>query len=168
MIKNRASKLNKERKLNYTLGCFFWLTILLPQYFWLMINATELRLGNYLLYKTGVRILPVRITFEHFELLSKGGQKDAFPIPLKPDILKKCGFLENKKYYLLPEAREFALTLPVMGNNKNEMYAYVNSNGDTYARASVNDLVITNNFHYVHQLQNLYFAFTGKEIEVAL
>lgn len=133
-----------------------------------MIEATDLRLGNYILHKSGVRILPVKTTFQHFDLLAKGLGKDVFPLALKPDILEKCGFIENKKYYRLPEAREYILTLPVMGNNKNEVYAYINSNKESYARATVNDLVISNNFYYVHQLQNIYYVLTGKEMEILL
>lgn len=133
-----------------------------------MIDAPELRLGNYILHKAGVRILPVKCTFQHFELLAKGLSKEMFPIALKPDILQKCGFIENKKYHLLPDAREFILTLPVMGNNKNEIYAYINANKESYARATINDLVISNNFYYLHHLQNLFYALVGKELEVIL
>lgn len=133
-----------------------------------MIDPSELRLGNYILHKAGVRILPTKCGFQHFELLSKGLAKDIFPIALKPEMLQKCGFIENKKYYLLPDAREFILTLPVMGKNKNEMYAYINSNKESYARATINDLIISNNFYYVHQLQNLYFAVIGNELEIDL
>lgn len=133
-----------------------------------MIDASELRLGNYILHKAGVRILPVKFTLQHFELVNKGSAKDMFPIALKPDILQKCGFIENKKYHFLPDAREFILALPVMGNNKNEIYAYINSNKENYARATVNDLVITNNFYHLHQLQNVYYSLTGKELEVML
>lgn len=133
-----------------------------------MIDASELRIGNYILHKAGVRILPIECTFQHFELLAKGLSKDIFPIALKPEILLKCGFIENKKYYLHPEAREFILTLPVMGNNKNEISGYHNANKESYARATVNDLVITSNFHYLHQLQNVFYAFVGKELEVTL
>jgi hypothetical protein len=133
-----------------------------------MIDATELRIGNYILHKASVRILPVKCTFQHFELISKGLAKDIFPIPLKPDMLQKCGFIENKKYHLLPDAREFILTLPVMGNSRNEVYAYLNNNKESYARATVNDLVISNNFYYLHQLQNLYYVLNNKELDVTL
>jgi hypothetical protein len=133
-----------------------------------MIDPSELRLGNNILFKSGVRILPVKCTLQHFEQFAKGSAKDAFPIALKPDTLLKLGFVENKKYYLYPDAREFVLALPVMGNNKNEVYAYINSNKESYARATVNDLVITNNFHYLHQLQNLCYVLTGTDLDVAL
>lgn len=133
-----------------------------------MIEASELRLGNYILHKAGVRILPVKCTFQHFELMAKGMANDMFPIMLKPDILLKCGFIENKKYHLYPDAREFILTLPVMGINKNEVYAYINTNKESYARATVNDLVITSNFYNVHQLQNVYYIMVEQEMEIVL
>ncbi|MCW3082402.1 hypothetical protein [Segetibacter sp.] len=133
-----------------------------------MIDASELRIGNYVLHKASVRILPVKCTLQHFELISKGLAKDFFPIPLKPEILQKCGFSENKKYHLLPDAREFILTLPVMGNNKNEIYAYINAGKESYARATVNDIVITNNFYYLHQLQNLHHVLIGSELDIIL
>ena len=133
-----------------------------------MIEASELRLGNYILHKAGVRILPVKCGYIHFELLAKGMAKEMFPIALKPEMVQKIGFAENVKYYQYPDAREFILTLPVMGNNKNEIYAYINTKKETYARASVNDLVISNNFYHLHQLQNLYYALVGKELEVTL
>jgi hypothetical protein len=131
-----------------------------------MITASELRIGNYVLHKGGVRILPVKMNFEHFQLLQKGSEKDFFPIKLQPDVLLKCGFEENKSYALLPDERQFILTLPIIGNNKNEVIAFVHK--EIYARAVVNDLVITNHFYYLHQLQNVYFALTGKELEVTL
>lgn len=131
-----------------------------------MINASELRLGNYVLHKAGVRILPVKIGFEHFELLAKGEEKQFFPIALKPDVLMKCGFAENKEYALLPEERQFILALPVIGNNDNKIIAFVHK--EIYARAVVNDLVITNHFYHLHQLQNVYHCLTGKELEVVL
>ena len=132
-----------------------------------MINANELRLGNYILHKGGVRILPVKCSYAHFELLSKGQVKDMFPIPLKPDVLEKCGFTENKKYYQAPEVREFVLALPVKGSNTNEIKAYINKT-ETYARATVNELIITNNIHHLHQLQNLYYALVASELDITL
>ena len=73
-----------------------------------MIDPNELRPGNYVLHKTGVRIVPVRCSLQHFELLAKGESKNFFPLVLKAGVLEKCGFMENKNYPLLPEAREEA------------------------------------------------------------
>jgi hypothetical protein len=133
-----------------------------------MINASELRLGNYLLHKTGVRILPVKCSFQHFELLAKGLAKEMFPVVLKQDILAKSGFIENPSYYLLPDAKQFILILPVMGNSKNEIHAFLNSNKECFARAMVNDLVVTNHFYNLHQLQNVYYSLVGTELEIIL
>jgi hypothetical protein len=133
-----------------------------------MIDPSSLRLGNYILHKKGVRIFPVKCSLEHFELLAKGMAKDMFSIALKADVLKKCGFIENGKYYQLPDVREFILTLPIKGNNSNEIRAYVGNNSEPYARATVNELIITNNIHQLHQLQNLYYALTGAELDVVI
>ena len=133
-----------------------------------MIDAAQLRIGNYILHKSGVRILPVKCTFQHFQFFSKGLNKDAFPIALKPDILLKCGFLENKQYYLLPDAHEFVLTLPIIGKNNNVIVACLNSKQECYSRVTVNDLIISNHFYNVHQLQNIYYALLNEEMVIDL
>src|SRR6476469_6367989 len=88
-----------------------------------MINVTELRLGNYILQKAGRRISAVKCGYPHFELVSKEGTKDVYPVGLNAEYLLKCGFAENKNYPLLPEARQFILEVPVIGSNKNEIHA---------------------------------------------
>ena len=133
-----------------------------------MIATTELRIGNYILQKVHTRIMPVKFGFKHFELLVQGGDKDLFPLVLKPEILEKCGFGENRDYPLLPEAREFILVLPVIGSNRNEIRAYVKNNKECFGRATVNDLPVSNNLYHLHQLQNLYHALTGQELAVNL
>jgi hypothetical protein len=133
-----------------------------------MINFAELRIGNYILHKTGVRILPFRCSFQHFELNEKGQAKDMFPVVLKADILEKAGFTETRKYALLPEAKEFVMALPVIGNSENEIRAYIKNNKECFARATLNNLPISNNIYNLHQLQNLYYALTGKELDVTL
>ena len=129
-----------------------------------MINVSELRLGNVVLYKKENRIIRIALDFQHFELLGKGGMNLFFPVSLKADQLEKCGFVENKKYALLPQAHEYILTLPVIGTNKNEIYAWIKNNGECFARLSVNGAVASNNIYHLHQLQNLCFAVTGEEM----
>lgn len=133
-----------------------------------MINANEVRLGNYILHKVNTRILPAKCNYEHFELLRSGNAKDIFPIPLKAEILQKCSFIENKSYPLLPEAREFILILPVIGNANNEIRAYIKNNKECFARVTLNNLPVSNNFYHLHQLQNIYFSLTGEELQVGL
>lgn len=133
-----------------------------------MIKKEEFRPGNYLLHKTGVRILTVRCTLEHFALLANGGEKDMFPVVLSAAILEKCGFVENKKYALLPESREFILVVPVMGSGETAIRAYIKNNKECFGRAMLNNVPVSNNFHHLHQLQNLYFALTGDELDLVL
>lgn len=133
-----------------------------------MIKKEEYRLGNYLMQKTGVRVLTVRCTLEHFGLMAKDGGKDLFPVVLSPANLEKCGFVENKKYALLPESREFVLAMPVMGSGDVSMKAYVKNNKECFGRVMMNNVPISNNFYHLHQLQNVYYALTGQEMEVRL
>lgn len=133
-----------------------------------MVKSNEFRLGNYLMHKTGVRILTVECTYQHFELMNKDGGKDLFPVVLSPAILEKCGFIENKKYALLPESREFILVLPVIGSGDVNIKAYVKNNKECFARAMMNNLPISNNIFHLHQLQNLFHALTAAEVEVKI
>lgn len=133
-----------------------------------MIKAQEFRLGNYLMHKTGVRILTVRCSLEHFGLLAKGGEKEFFPVVLSAPILEKCGFTENKKYPLLPESREFIRVVPVMGSGEIELRAYVKNNKECFGRAMMSGVPVSNNFFHLHQLQNVYAALSGQELDVQL
>ena len=118
------------------------------------------------MHKTGVRILTVPCSSQHFELMAKDGGKDLFPVVLSPVLLEKCGFAENKKYALLPESREFILVLPVMGSGDMTIKAYVKNNKECFARAMMNNVPVSNNIFHVHQLQNLYFTLTSEELAI--
>ena len=131
-----------------------------------MIKAKELRLGNFIFQKVNTRILKVECSFAHFDLLAKGDDKDIHPIVLKADILEQCGFKENKEYALLPQAREYMLTLAIQGGQVNEIFAYIKNNGECFARATVNGLPVSNNIFHLHTLQNLYFALSGEELQI--
>ena len=133
-----------------------------------MIKTQEFRLGNYLMHKTGVRVLTVRCTLEHFALMAKGGEKEMYPVLLSAPVLEKCGFAENKKYALLPESREFIRVVPVMGSGDIELRAYIKNNKECFGRAMLNGVPVSNNFFHLHQLQNLYQALTGQELELQL
>lgn len=133
-----------------------------------MIKPSEFRLGNYLMQKLHNRIKTVPCDYAHFEQMQKGEIRDLFPVVLKAELLEKCGFRENPDYPLLPEAREFKLAVPVQGNQKNEVFAYIKNNKECFGRAMMNGLPASNPFYHLHQLQNLYFALTGEELAVAI
>lgn len=131
-----------------------------------MISVQEFRWGNYLLQKTAGKIKMVACTAEHFALAHRGEGATLYPVVLKPELLERCGFIENMDYPLRPQAREFRLVLPVMGSGHNELVGYVKSNGECFARATVNKAVVSNNVHQLHQLQNLYHALAGLEMPI--
>ncbi|GAC1417084.1 MAG: hypothetical protein NVS1B13_05000 [Flavisolibacter sp.] len=133
-----------------------------------MIGSSELRRGNFILEKINNKIVVTRCSYLHFDILSRGEGNNLYPILLKADILEKCGFKENEKYALFPNAREFSLLLPINGSNKNEIYAYIKTNKECFARATVDQLPASNNIFTLHQLQNLYFFLTGTELPVQI
>jgi hypothetical protein len=130
-----------------------------------MISILELRFGNYVLYKDGPKIRMVSLDQAYFFNLAK--QPSLFyPIVLKAEILQQCGFEENKDYPLYPEAREFRLVLPVNATGQHQILAYVKNNDECFARFHVNSSTASNPVYHLHRLQNLYFALTGKEMEI--
>ncbi len=139
---------------------------MIQTYFYRMINTSELRLGNYILHKLNGKISMLPSKFIHFDLLHKGEEAGFYPVVLKPELLEKCGFKENKNYTLLPQAREFILVIPVIGSNKNELYGYVKNNGECFIRAAVNGCVASINYFHLHQLQNLFFMLAGEELDI--
>ena len=131
-----------------------------------MIKVEELRVGNTVLHKASVRILPTQLTLQHFELMAKNGSKDFFSLVLKADVLVRYGFVENKSYPLLPTSREFSLPLPLPGDHKAELFAWIKSNGECFGRAMITNIVISQNFYHLHQLQNIFYSLTGQEMEL--
>ena len=131
-----------------------------------MIKESELRIGNYILWKKDNRIAVKQCSYEIFDALSKGNSSDGYPLVLKAEWLTKAGFVENMKYALLPQARQFILALPVNGGQKSELHAFIKSNGECFGRAMTNDTPSSNNFYHMHQLQNLYQALTGEELPI--
>ena len=128
-------------------------------------EANELRIGNYLLYRDE-NICQVSNIGNYFETsfngLSYGSDNinDYKPIPLTEELLLKCGFYKaqylehifqiniNGLYFAFDEAFE---------GEKDE-----NIVGD------FDECVTIRIPKYLHQLQNIYFALTGKELEINL
>lgn len=115
----------------------------------------ELRLGNYLL---GYDNNYFTWDYGHYDLCSKGIDADelGMPIELTEEILLKCGFAEFYK-------SDFSVKLECI---KNPIFEFVRRNHKDW------NLRIKGETHkhikYLHQLQNLYFSLTGKELEIEL
>ena len=133
-----------------------------------MIKANELRIGNHVLDIEGI---PGIITSLHRSgycgIESDGDNYKVWPlysvnpIPLTPEILEKCGF---KKYSHEPGYS--------LGSDEKDEICDEYSFGKLTIMDWGNGFVLSNSFSfdlrielkYLHQLQNLYFALTGEEL----
>ena len=119
-------------------------------------EAKELRIGNY--FKFGELIhtcKPCDILNIYQSEIAKTSCDEYNPIELTPEILEKCGFIKIKSNYELAECFDYMLQPIIidMANNS------IKING-VYQNVVVPE--------YLHQLQNLYFDLTGKELEINL
>lgn len=124
-----------------------------------MIKANELRIGIRINEGMVVGITPseiITIDGKHWDVV------DIEPIPLTPEILEKCGFKRKEKSSDIgptPEDTYRAQGMPIFN------YYYWNLDGfslsDDFYHGTVKVTCL-------HQLQNLYFALTGKELTISL
>lgn len=111
-----------------------------------MINPKELRIGNLVTYNQEDN-LPVAIHAILQDELDTGYRKllsidKIFPIPITPEWLEKLG-IGNREF------------LQYVIHKREDGYLIYQGHGCFYV-----------NVKYVHQLQNLYFALTGKELPI--
>ena len=101
-------------------------------------DCKELRIGNWVYFKLDDEY----IQFD-YSMLEWDNANDIHAIPLTEEWLVKFGFVDNCKngYEIV---------------NHNPGYYFLDNEG-----GFINDCPIL----YVHQLQNLYFALTGEELE---
>jgi hypothetical protein len=118
-----------------------------------MIKHTELRSGNLLFTETGT---PTPIQAAGILAIEKGLLK-MLPIPLTPELLERCGF----KWDSVPDS------------DGDEHNIYETNWGDFEVTMPDNDILELEGFRmphikHLHQLQNIYFALTGIELEIKL
>jgi len=129
----------------------------------IIMEAKELRKGNYFTDKTESIFKLKRIEFEEYDSdddftlvygISINGEylwhEEAEPIPLTEEWLLKFGFY-----------RGFGGE-PKVEINKNISLSY--NEGEIF----IGDDIVLNHIKYIHQLQNLYFTLTGKELTFSL
>lgn len=95
------------------------------------------------------------------------------PIVLSPEILEKCGFEKDADFPLEPVANRYSLK--ILGASQWYFVAMIvnqdtpeNKKGTVIVQYTVQDFGASDNLKYLHQLQNLYFALTGEELEIVL
>lgn len=121
-----------------------------------MIQPNEIRLGNIIKIRGIVTELDYRTLGKLFKNSNADDLNHLEGIGLTPEILEKSGFKNSNpldrdnRFYCHPN---FQLEIGYITN-------------DEFYQSDVNKDIIT--IKYVHQLQNLYFALTGKELDIKL
>ena len=118
-----------------------------------MISKNELRIGNWAqvlgVYKDSFLKAGIVQVDAELILLVEQSKVGLLPIPLTPEILEKCGFKGDKMSLGL-------LTIKVMQNWVNVYDEFIHASGVSFP------------CEHLHQLQNLYYALTGEELEVKI
>lgn len=116
-----------------------------------MIKANELRIGNWIRVFGGyakVKLIPSELPIE--------------PIPLTPEILEKCGFVEDRGNYWVDLMTHYLELI-------NKLQGWFPVYAQTPELSSeAEQRVLLNRIDYLHQLQNLFFALTGTELNIDL
>jgi hypothetical protein len=129
-----------------------------------MIQANELRIGNYFI---GYDNKPFKFDIRHFCLLDNDIELNEiirYPIQLTEEILLKCGFKESKverngfSEWVL---NDFIFDFRIHNDCKNSF-------GIKVLGGNYHSVYFNWNTKYLHQLQNLYFALTGSELDIEL
>lgn len=115
-----------------------------------ILTPQELRIGNWLQYDNKY--------FQVYDIY-RDDDWDLFePIPLTPEILEKAGFLQSETniYWRRKEVQDLKFDISINTEGSIHIYRYKK------------DLSLPFVVRYVHQLQNLYYILTGRELEINL
>lgn len=114
-----------------------------------MIKASDLRLGNWVDaggMARALEIYPNSITTETAQNIW-----EFFPIPLTPEILEKCGFVKRGDWLY---KEQFIIGFITTDNHFQTEYKMAGVEGNWKLL----------DIPYLHQLQNLFYSLTGKEL----
>lgn len=134
-----------------------------------MVDVKELRIGNWVSYlgnNTRTNSISVEDNCGYVSILCSGiiGQNQIEPIPLTEELLLKCGFgkgydkgdetdgVFNRSCFYVMYGRKAAVSFRL---DKDKLYVML----DKWKYIQI---------EYLHQLQNIYYALTGEELEVEL
>ena len=126
-------------------------------------KTSELRIGNYIkLMLNDEDCAVVQVTLNDIEAIDN--KKGVFePMSLKEDWLLKHGFFVENFDYAIPisECKVVWLTL-IPQDEECTAYSVCVTQKD---EGELDQNVFLSDISYIHQLQNLYFALTGKELK---
>ena len=136
-----------------------------------MLDAKDLRIGNYLnknLKSGNGRILTDKIGCQDIvRIYQNTGSINYEPIELTEEWLLRFGFevdddLGDQIYYQIPNQKN---GYGICFDHDDIAFYKFYGNGGENVHTLIHD---EEHLQYVHQLQNLYFALTGKELEFKL
>lgn len=140
-----------------------------------MIAENELRLGNWVYNDENKPVKMVVIETPEFAEWNGSDCQNMFiedgnykystinPIPLTPEIIENAGFVKSKTdaaYYVELNGPDRHFDLVQSGADYYPSILQQNEMSDEI------NIVSLNYIQSVHQLQNLYFALTGKELNI--
>jgi hypothetical protein len=135
------------------------------------------------IYEKGVSVSDLEETQDEIELFTDRIK----PIPLTEEILLKCGFVRSLNwgydkiytkeirlweddnilkidYYIINEKHYFTTSICLLEHE----YLYNCNKLENLKEENIDKEVTIQDFDYVHQLQNLYFTLTNKELQIEL
>lgn len=136
-------------------------------------KAQELRLGNWVLPAYEVEFNPVQVGMIHKDM-----DIDFLPIPLTPELLEKIGFVDNWTYFPQIEgisAQEihdirnkelWHCTEKEREIRRETTFLFIDV--ETVTIGNKLDVTLPNEVYYLHQLQNLIYSLSGKELTINL
>lgn len=123
-------------------------------------EANELRIGNKVFYTMENSVVEIQeikptevvIWSSEYEMFVIEPIDSIEPLPLTNQSLRLFGFDENNRIYI--------------GLDKSAKYLQVTQGGHVLILDSDEDFICISDIKNVHKLQNLFFALTGKELEL--
>ena len=135
-------------------------------------NSNELRIGNLVYIPKTDQIAEISLIAQEFEknafigvnkdVIGIGGLllKDIEPIPLTEEWLLKFGFYKFRKNKFRIKITTFAI-LEIDIEREDKLKCFI-VKSDFFR----DERIVFRIIKYVHQLQNLYFALIGEELEI--
>lgn len=128
-----------------------------------MLKVKDLRVGNYIyssLTESVVEVSTKVLRLMESEIRVKG-ETTYKGVPITEDILLKCGF--SRGLYI---DNLFFTKLDIVNGDYSEII--IDMSDCLEVHLDINNFSIKVECKYLHQLQNLYYSVTGKELEVKL